>query len=136
MAQFAATGVSEMPIMVMTTPVTTGGKNRTMRAKKGAIRNPMTDAASTAPKTAWIPPPPLTIATMVATEANEVPCTSGSWHPKNGMPTVCRMVARPPTKRQLAISTPTSSEDRPAAPPMINGGAMMPPYMVSTCCRP
>ncbi len=136
MAQLAATGVSEMPIMVMTTPVTTGGKKRTILAKKGAIRKPTAEAASTAPNTAWIPPPPLTIATMVATEANDVPCTNGSWQPKNGMPTVCRMVASPPTKRQLAIRTPISSEDSPAAPPMIRGGAMMPPYMVSTCCNP
>lgn len=29
-----------------------------------------------------------------------------------------------------------SSEDIPAAAPMISGGAMMPPYMVRTCWKP
>ncbi len=57
----------------MTTPVTTGGKKWTIFAKNGATRRPMSEAAITAPKTAWIPPPPLTIASIVATEANEVP---------------------------------------------------------------
>ena len=76
------------------------------------------------------------MATMVDTEAKDVPWTSGSWAPKNGMPTVCRIVASPPTNRQLATSTPICSGVSPAAPPMINGGAMIPPYMVSTCWSP
>ncbi|GAB3256837.1 hypothetical protein GCM10027562_19340 [Arthrobacter pigmenti] len=136
MDQLAATGISVRPMVVMTTPVTTGGKKRTIFAKKGAITSPMRAAARTAPNTAWIPPSPLTIASIVATVAKEVPCTSGSWQPKNFTPTVCRMVAIPPTNRQEAISTPSSAELSPAAEPMINGGAMMPPYMVRTCCRP
>ena len=39
-------------MVVMTTPVTTGGKNLMMRAKNGAIRKPMAADAITAPKTA------------------------------------------------------------------------------------
>ena len=136
MAQFAATGISVSPMMVMTVPVTTGGKNRMIFENSGVISRPISDAAITAPNTDWMPPPPSTIATMVETPANETPWTSGSREPKNGMPRVCRMVARPPTKRQAAISRPISCEGIPAAAPMMSGGAMMPPYIVRTCWRP
>ncbi|MCY1266442.1 hypothetical protein D9M71_673700 [compost metagenome] len=57
MAQRAATGISVRPMVVMTTPVTSGGKNRVMREKMGVISRPMTDAAMTAPSTAGMPPP-------------------------------------------------------------------------------
>lgn len=86
MAHCADTGNRDRPMVVMTTPVTTGGKSLMMRAKNGAIRKPMAADAMTAPKTAWIPPSPLTIAVMVATPANEVPWTKGNWEPKNLMP--------------------------------------------------
>ena len=113
MAQLAATGISVRPMVVMTVPVTTGGKNRMILENSGVMSRPISDAAITEPKTAWIPPPPWTIATMVETPAKETPWTRGSWDPKNGMPTVWRIVARPPTKRQAAISRPMSCDDMP-----------------------
>ena len=134
--QPAATGSRLRPIVVITVPVTTGGKNRMTVANTGAMSRPITEAAMTDPNTAGRPPPLVTIAPMVATPANETPCTRGSWDPKNGMPTVCRIVARPPMNRHAAISTPISSGLRPAICPMISGGAMMPPYIVSTCWMP
>ena len=136
MAQLAATGISVRPMVVMTVPVTTGGKNRMILENSGVMARPISEATITEPKTDWMPPPPWTMATMVETPAKETPWTSGSLEPKNGMPTVCRMVARPPTKRQAAMSRPMSWEDMPAAAPMISGGAMMPPYMVRTCWKP
>ena len=136
MAHIAATGSSVSPMVVITTPVTTGGKKRMIVANSGAIANPISEATMTAPNTAGRPPPPSTIATMVATPANETPCTSGSWEPNHFTPRVCSRVARPPMNRHAVINAPISVGDSPAAGPMINGGAMMPPYMVSTCWRP
>ena len=76
------------------------------------------------------------MAIMVATPAKDTPCTSGNWQPKNGRPSVCSRVASPPANSEAAISRPMSAGDRPAAWPTISGTATMPPYMVSTCCRP
>ena len=71
----------------------------------------MAAEAITAPKTAGSPPPWVTIAISVATLAKDVPCTSGSCEPNHGTPTDCRIVARPPTNRQLATK---QAELRPA----------------------
>ncbi len=136
MAQFAATGIRVSPMVVMTVPVTTGGKKRMIFENSGVMSRPISEAAITEPNTDWMPPPSSTIATMVETPAKETPWTRGSREPKNGMPMVWRMVARPPTKRQAAIRSPISCDGIPAAAPMISGGAMMPPYMVRTCWRP
>ena len=136
MAQRAATGISDRPMAVMTEPVTSGGKKRMMRENTGVMSRPMTDAAITAPNTVGSPPPALRMATMVATLANDTPCTRGSLQPKNGTPSVCSMVARPPMNRHEAINMPISLEGRPAAWPMMSGTAMMPPYMVRTCWKP
>ncbi|MCY1439696.1 hypothetical protein D9M71_559420 [compost metagenome] len=56
-AQRAATGISVRPMVVITTPVTIGGKNLVMREKIGVISSPMNEAAMTAPSTAGMPPP-------------------------------------------------------------------------------
>ncbi len=138
MAQRAATGIRVRPMVVITIPVTSGGKNLVIRENTGVISKPIKDAAITAPSIAGIPPAPSlpTIATMVATPAKDTPCTSGNWQPKNGNPRVCNSVAKPPANSEAAISRPISAGDNPAAWPTINGTATMPPYMVSTCCRP
>ena len=73
MAQPAATGMSDRPIVVMTVPVTTGGKNFTMSANPGATIRPITEATSTDPKTAGRPSPPARMDVIVATPANETP---------------------------------------------------------------
>ncbi|MNH62601.1 hypothetical protein D3C73_145430 [compost metagenome] len=80
MAQRAATGISVKPMVVITMPVTSGGKNLVIRENTGVINKPIKDAAITAPSTDWKPPSPplLTIATMVATPENDTPCTSGN----------------------------------------------------------
>ena len=54
-AQRMATGSSEMPITVITTPVTTSGKKCSSWVKTGAIRNAITPASSSAPKIARSP---------------------------------------------------------------------------------
>ena len=54
-AQRMATGSSEIPMTVMTTPVTTSGKKRSSRVKTGAISRPSRPATSSAPKTARRP---------------------------------------------------------------------------------
>jgi hypothetical protein len=136
MAQLAATGIRVSPMVVITVPVTTGGKKRMIFENRGVMSRPISEAAMTEPKTAWIPPPPWTMATMVETPAKETPCTRGSCDPKKRTPTVCRIVASPPTKRQAAMSRPMSCDDIPAAAPIISGGAMMPPYIVRTCWNP
>ncbi|MNF62051.1 hypothetical protein D3C84_437220 [compost metagenome] len=80
MTQRAATGIRVKPMVVITMPVTNGGKKRVMREKTGVINKPIKDAAMTAPSTAGMPPPePLErMAPMVATPANETPWTSGN----------------------------------------------------------
>ena len=88
---------------VITTPVTTGGKRCSSRLNTGASRKPTTPATMTAPKIAVRPaappPAPLPIASIDATAANEVPCTSGCRAPMRQMPSVCSSVARPDTSR-------------------------------------
>ena len=113
MAQLAATGINDSPIVVITTPVTTGGKKRMIRAKNGVINKPISAEPITEPNTAAIPPPWVAIATRVATLANEVPWTSGSCDPNHGMPTDWRMVARPPMNRQQATSRPSCGAGTP-----------------------
>src|SRR5699024_2689157 len=100
------------------------------------ISTPMTAATITDPKIVVMSPPPERIARIVATLAKETPCTSGSCEPKNGSPTVCRRVAKPPMNKHEAISRLMPVESSPAAFPTISGTAMMPPYMVRTCCSP
>ena len=80
MAQRAATGISVRPMVVITIPVTSGGKNLVIRENIGVISSPISDAAITAPRIAGTPPAPSlpTIATMVATPANDTPCTKGN----------------------------------------------------------
>ena len=48
-ASAAATGSSAMPMIVMTMPVTTGGKNRISLAKYGATKNVNSPATMTEP---------------------------------------------------------------------------------------
>ncbi len=136
MAQWAATGISDRPMMVITQPLTSGGKKRVSLEKMGAMIRPNTEAKSTAPSTPCMPPPVCRMLTMVATPEKDTPCTSGRREPKNGMPSVCSSVASPPMKRQAVISRPVSAADMPAALAMTRGTATMPPYMVSTCCKP
>ena len=78
MAQRAATGISVKPMVVITAPVTNGGKNLMTLEKMGVIKKPIMEATITAPNTDGSPPPEVTIATTVATLANDTPCTSGN----------------------------------------------------------
>ena len=100
-AQRIATGSSEMPITVMTDPVTTGGKKCSRRLNTPDSRNPMTPATRMAPKMNCSPrtPPPasLPMASIEATAANDAPCTSGSLAPIRQKPIVCSSVASPDT---------------------------------------
>ena len=111
MIQPAATGMRDNPMTVMMLPVTTGGKNRTILEKNGAMTRPITPAAMTDPNTCWSPvwPPPelLMMVSIVETEAKEMPWTSGRWAPNNGTPRVCSTVASPLTKSALETSSPS-----------------------------
>ncbi|MCY1458726.1 hypothetical protein D9M71_761330 [compost metagenome] len=117
MAQRAVTGIRVRPIVVMTIPVTSGGKNLMMRENSGVISRPINDEATTAPNTTDNPPVPSLpmMATMVATPAKDTPWTNGRRQPKKGMPSVCSNVARPPANSEAAINRPTSADERPAA---------------------
>ena len=130
----AATGTRVMPIVVMIDPVTTGGKNRSTRAKNGAIRNPNTEATMMEPITDGMPPPVASTDSMVAIPVKDTPCTSGSWQPIRGSPHACRNVANPPTNRAAATSRAVVAASYPAAPATTSGTAMSPPYMVRMCC--
>src|SRR3546814_9954466 len=59
MAQCAATGIRDKPMMVMTDPVTSGGKNLMIFEKTGVMNKPAREAAMTAPNTdCKLPPAP------------------------------------------------------------------------------
>ena len=134
--QRIATGKSEIPIMVIIEPVTISGKKRTIFEKKGVINIPKIELTMTAPKIVWIFPPVVPIAIMLATAANEVPCTIGSFAPNHFSPSVCSNVAKPPTRIDAVINKAISAAFRPIAVPTTKGAAIRPPYMVSTCCKP
>ena len=136
--QPSATGNRDRPMTVMMEPVTTGGKKRTICAKKGTTSIAITAAASTAPIASRMPasPRPPTIVSSVETEAKEMPCTSGSCAPRPGTPTVCRSVARPLTSNEQDSRSAIWDEDSPAAPPTMIGTAMTPPNMDRMCCSP
>ena len=111
-AQRAATGIRVRPMMVMTIPLTSGGKNLVMRENTRVINSPISEAAITAPaNTAGRPPPPLPrIATMVATPAR-TPWTSGNCEPKKaGRGFAARLPGRRQTA-ETAISRPISAGD-------------------------
>ena len=137
-----ATGSSERPMTVITEPVTTAGKKRTTREKTGATSRPIRAATMTAPKTTRRPrsplpsPSPRMIVIIVETLAKEMPWTSGSWEPKNGTPSVCRIVARPLTNSAPETSRAVSEGFSPATPPMMNGTAITPPNMDRMCWMP
>ena len=105
-AQRMATGSREIPMTVITVPVTTGGKNRSSLVKNGEIRKAMAPATMRAPKIARSPASPPSgapMATMVETAANDVPCTIGSRAPIFQTPRVWSSVASPEMNRPALI---------------------------------
>ncbi|VFS91723.1 Uncharacterised protein [Pseudomonas aeruginosa] len=76
-----------MPIEVITVPVTSGGKKRTMRDMKGAMSMPKKPAAMVAPKIPVMPTPGIpAIATMLPTAAKLAPIITGMRMPIGPMP--------------------------------------------------
>ena len=134
------TRISVMPITRMIVPVTTGGKNRSIRLAIGAISTPMTPAAMIEPKIIRAPSAPgwvSAIDTIGPTEAKVTPIITGSRTPNQGVrPSDCRMDTTPQQKRSAEIRKATSSGASCSARPMISGTAMAPAYMTSTCCKP
>ena len=134
------TRISVMPITRMIVPVTTGGKNRSIRLTIGAISTPMTPAAMIAPKIIRAPSAPgwvSAIDTIGPTEAKVTPIITGMRTPNQGVrPSDCRIDTTPQQKRSAEIRNATSSGGSCSARPMISGTAMAPAYMTSTCCRP
>ncbi|MCY1285572.1 hypothetical protein D9M70_345190 [compost metagenome] len=136
-AQFTATGKRVRPMEVITVPVTSGGKKRTMRDMKGAISRPKKPAAMVAPKMPWMPTPGIpAITTMLPTAAKLAPIITGMRMPTGPSPKDCTMVAMPATSRSALIRKAISSRERPAAWPTIRGTATAPPYMRRTCWKP
>ena len=121
-------------------PVTTGGKNRSMRLAIGAISTPMKPAAMIEPKIIRAPSAPgwtSAIDTIGPTEAKVTPIITGMRTPNQGVrPSDCRIDTTPQQKRSAEIRKATSSGGSCSARPMISGTAMAPAYMTSTCCRP
>ena len=140
--QRSATGNSEMPMMVITHPVTTGGKNRTRLANSGAMRNPNRPATITPPKIvasrAFESPRPAFVATavIVPTAANDTPCTSGSRAPTYGTPSDCSSVPRPETNSAAVTRIAVAGPSSPAASAMMIGGETTPAYIARMCCSP
>ena len=134
------TRISVMPITRMIVPVTTGGKNRSIRLARGAISTPMTPAAMIEPKIIRAPSAPgwtSAIDTIGPTEAKVTPIMTGMRTPNQGVrPSDCRIETTPQQKRSAEIRKATSSGGSCSARPMISGTAMAPAYMTSTCCRP
>ena len=129
-------------MIVMTQPVTTGGKNRTRLANSGAMTKPITPATITAPKMvasrALESPIEALVATavMVPTAANETPCTSGSCEPTYGTPSDCSSVPRPETNSAAVTSSAVGAGRARRRWPMMIGGDTTPAYIARMCCRP
>ena len=138
--QLMPTRISVMPITRMIVPVTTGGKNRSIRLAIGAISTPMTPAAMIEPKIIRAPSAPgwaSAIDTIGPTEAKVTPIITGMRTPNQGVkPSDCRIDTTPQQNRSAEIRKATSSGGSCSARPMISGTAMAPAYMTSTCCRP
>src|SRR3546814_18960811 len=73
MAQCAATGIRDKHMMVMTDPVTSGGKNLMIFEKTGVMTKQAREEAMKAPNTHFRMQPETPQATMVATMANDKP---------------------------------------------------------------
>ncbi|MNZ89962.1 hypothetical protein D3C78_1089060 [compost metagenome] len=126
-----------MPIEVITVPVTSGGKKRTMRLMNGAMSMPKKPAAMVAPKMPGRPTPGMpAMATMLPTAAKLAPIITGMRMPTGPIPRDCTRVAMPATSRSALIRKAISSRERPAAWPTISGTATAPPYISSTCWNP
>ncbi len=132
--------ISEAPITTMMVPVTTGGKNRSIRLTSGAIRMPTTPAPMIAPKIIRAPSGPglaLAIATMGPTEANVTPIMTGSLMPNHCVaPSDWMSVTKPHTNKSAEIRKATCSGSSLSARPMMSGTAIAPAYMTSTCWTP
>ncbi len=140
MAQPTPTRIRLTPMTRMMVPVTTGGKKRSMRLIKGAIRIASRPAPMPAPKMARAPSTPGTafaIATIGPTAAKVTPIMTGNRMPnQEPSPKDWIRVTRPQQNRSAEISIVTSAGDSFRARPTIKGTAMAPAYMTSTCCRP
>ena len=129
-----------MPITAMMVPVTTGGKNRSMRLTIGAIRIEIRPAPMMAPKIICAPASPglaLAIDTIGATAAKVTPIITGRRMPNHWVaPQDWIRVTRPQTNKSAEISMATCSGLSLRARPTIRGTATAPAYITSTCCRP
>jgi hypothetical protein len=97
-AQRTATGSRDTPITVITTPVTTGGKNRTRRVKNGARTKGTAPATISEPKMARSPParPPGGADGQHGGDGGERGALhDGQARPSRHSPRVCGSVARP-----------------------------------------
>ena len=135
--QLMPTRIRLMPMIRMMVPVTTGGKNRSMRLTMGAMAIDMTPAPMMAPKIAPAPATPglaLAMATMGATAAKVTPIITGSLLPNYCVPPSDWIsVTRPQQNRSAEISMATCSGLNLSARPTMSGTAAAPAYITSTC---
>ena len=139
-AQPTPTRIRLMPMIAMMVPVTTGGKKRSSRLMKGAMKIDRMPAPMIAPKIARAPSGPpctLAIATIGPTAAKVTPIITGSLMPKYlPKPSDWISVTRPQQNRSAEMSRATCSGPKPSARPTIRGTATAPAYITSTCCMP
>ncbi len=132
--------INDTPMTRMMVPVTTGGKNRSIRLISGAMKIEITPAAMIAPKMARAPSVPgvvLPMATIGPTEAKVTPIITGSLIPNHWVaPSDWIRVAMPQANTPAEIRKATSAWASFSARPTIGGTAIAPAYIISTCCRP
>ena len=133
-------GIRLMPMVRISVPVTTGGKNRSILLTTGAISMPRIPAAMIAPNKARAPSCPgevWAMATIGPTEAKVTPIITGSLMPNHWVaPRLWMIDTIPQTNRSAEIRKATSSGDSCSARPTISGTAMAPAYITSTCWKP
>src|SRR5699024_332453 len=124
------TGISVIPIIVTTLPVTTGGNNFTKYEKNGDIIITIIPDKNIEPYNTLIPCVfPTSI--MGATAVNVQPKTTGSPIP---IPLyTCRNVATPHINMSIATKYATSSGVKSNAEPTIIGTIIAPAYIANKC---
>ena len=132
--------INVTPITRMIVPVTTGGKNRSIRLTIGAMSMPTMPAPMIEPKIIRAPSGPEfapAMASIGPTEAKVTPIITGSRMPNHCVaPSDWISVTSPQQNRSAEIRNATSSGGSFSARPTISGTAIAPAYMTSTCWMP
>ena len=144
-AYWMPTRTSASPIMVTTSPVTSGGRAKRMRPTNVPISAWNSPPRITPPNSAASAstPRPATSGIMIGRKAKDVPCTIGSRAPTGPAPTVCSSVASPANSidiwmryRSSGKSGLSEPKPKPAAPATMIAGVTLETNIASTCWMP